>query len=104
MKLLQEPSPWQPENDKLHLAVLGKLGEEICEAGGAIFRCVIQGVDGKHPVTGKPNLEQLQDEIADVLAGVELAIERFGLDKTQIEVRKAFKKEHKKAWHQMIIP
>lgn len=103
-KLMQDPSPWQPENNKLHLAVLGKLGEEVCELGSAIFRCVIQGVEGTHPVTGKPNLEQLQDEIADVIAGTELTIERFGLDEAEIYTRVAMKMAHKRAWHKLVQP
>jgi len=98
-KLMQEPSPWQPENNKLHLAVLGKLGEEAAELAKAIFRCIIQGVDGTHPVTGKHNLDELRDEIADVRAGIELAIERFNLDQNKILVRAEIKKRHKRKWH-----
>lgn len=101
-KLMQEPSPWQPEDDKLHLAVLGKLGEEVNELGSAIFRCVIQGVHGRHPVTGEPNLHKLRDEIADVLAGIDLAIARFELDPVYIEERAVMKKQHKRKWHKMI--
>lgn len=102
VKLMQEPSPWQPENNKVHLAVLGKLGEEANELSGSLFRCVIQGVEGKHPVTGKPNLEQVQDEVADVLAGIEILIARFRLDWAEIDERKQMKKAHKLAWHGLI--
>lgn len=101
---MQEPSPWQPEDNKLHLAVLGKLGEEVNELGSAIFRCVIQGVDGVHPETGKKNLTQLQDEIGDVLAGIDLTIERFRLNPREIHRRKERKKAHKRAWHKLINP
>jgi NTP pyrophosphatase (non-canonical NTP hydrolase) len=99
---LKPPSPWQPENNKLHLAVLGKLGEETNELGSAIFRCVIQGVDGVHPVTGKHNLEALQDEIADVLAGIDIAIDRFGLSALAIHSRRVMKVAHKLDWHKLI--
>ena len=102
MKLMQDPSPWQPENDKLHLAVVGKLGEEASELSSACHRCSIQGVDGKHPVTGKSNREWLQDEIADVLAGCAIAIEHFNLDLTEIMERREMKRKHKKAWHGLI--
>jgi NTP pyrophosphatase (non-canonical NTP hydrolase) len=102
MVLMQEPSPWQPENDKLHLAVLGKLGEEVCELGSAIYRCIIQGIDGEHPVTAKTNREWLEEEIADVSAGIELAIERFGLNRRKIANRALEKKRHKKAWHKLV--
>lgn len=97
-------SPWQPENNKLHLAVLGKLGEELGELTSAVFRCVIQGVEGKHPVTGKANLDQLQDEVADVIAGLDLLVERFELDRIEIALRAETKKAHKREWHKMVKP
>lgn len=100
--LMQEPSPWQPENDKVHLAVLGKTGEEAGELVSALFRCVIQGVDGKHPVTGKSNRDWLQDELADVLAGIHLTVDRFNLDYAEITRRCEMKKQHKRKWYKLI--
>lgn len=63
---LRDASPWTGEPDKIRLALLGKLAEELGELQQAIGRCIIQGVDGKHPVTGKPNLEWLWEEACDV--------------------------------------
>ena len=99
---MNPPSPWQPENGKVNLAVLGKLGEELCELGAAINRCIIQGVDEKHPVTGKPNKEWLEDEVADVGAGLEIIISHFNLDMGRMDERYEMKKEHKLAWHKLI--
>lgn len=94
-------NPWHPMTDPVDLKHLGKLSEEMGEATAAISRCVIQGVDECEPVTKKPNKQWLEDELADVMAGIELAHERFDLDWNRMMVRKARKKEHLRAWHAM---
>lgn len=50
-------NPWHPMTDAINLAHLGKLAEELNECGAAVARCIIQGIDGSEPVTGKPNRE-----------------------------------------------
>lgn len=87
-------SPWQPEANTQVIKIIGKLGEELCENGASIFRCLIQGLAESEPVTGKPNLQWLQEEIADVkacLALVEAHQELIPLDWSAIEDR-AFRK------------
>lgn len=74
-------SPWQPMRWPIDLKHLGKLGEELSEAGAAAARCVIQGIEESEPVTGKPNRAWLEEEIADVFAISNLAIAHFGLDR-----------------------
>jgi hypothetical protein len=91
--------PWIPISDPVDLKHLGKLGEELNECGAATSRCIIQGLDGLEPVTGKPNRLWLQDEIADVLANAELVIARFGLDQRAIDDRKALKLAKLSTWH-----
>ncbi|MEQ1698169.1 MAG: hypothetical protein ABL901_20255 [Hyphomicrobiaceae bacterium] len=95
-------NPWRPMTDALDLAHLGKLGEELNEAGAAVSRCIIQGIDEREPVTGKVNREWLEDEIADVLAGIDLVAFHFGLDPVCIALRVARKKAHLRNWHAMI--
>lgn len=63
---LRDANPWKHEPDPVKLAILGKLAEELGELQAAIARCIIQGADGCHPVTGKPNLEWLWEEAVDV--------------------------------------
>lgn len=63
---LRDASPWRAEPDPIKLAILGKLSEELGELQAAIGRCIIQGVDGVHPVTGKPNIDWLREERVDV--------------------------------------
>lgn len=94
-------NPWHPMTDAVDVKHLGKLGEECCELGSAIARCIIQGIDEFEPVTGKPNREWLENEIADVLAGIELNIQHFGLDRHAILERREHKIKHLRAWHAM---
>jgi hypothetical protein len=100
---LREANPWQPMTSPLDLAHLGKLGEECGELVAAKERCVIQGIDECEPVTGKPNRQWLEDEIADVKVNIELVVKRFGLDERRIERRAEKKKQHLQGWHRQLI-
>lgn len=95
----KDPSPWHPIKDPVDLKHLGKLVEEAGELTSAAARCTIQGMDEAHPVTGKINRDWLADEVADVLANLELNIEHFDLDMDVINTRKERKKRHLRAWH-----
>jgi NTP pyrophosphatase (non-canonical NTP hydrolase) len=94
-------NPWHPISNKTDLKILGKLLEELGELTAAASRCVIQGQNSCEPVTGKKNIEWLQDEIADVLAGIEITTDRFFLDRSEIRTRVERKKEHLRSWHLM---
>lgn len=96
------PSPWQPESGKINLAAIGKLGEEASELCKACFRIVIQGVDGNDPDNSKPNLQALQEEIADVLAMANICIDRFKMLREEIAARGKEKMAHKLAWFDLI--
>jgi hypothetical protein len=95
-------NPWQPERDPLRLAVLGKLNEELNEAGAMVARCIIQGIDECEPVTKKGNREALTNEIADVYATATMAVELFGLSSVDIARRMERKIQHLRAWHALI--
>ena len=99
---MNPPNPWMPEDNKVTLAVLGKLIEEVNELGAALARCVIQGAQERHPVTGKANLEWLEEEIGDVLAGCQIAVDHFHLSRDRVSARIVLKTEHKRAWHKLI--
>lgn len=92
------PSDWQPITEKYILARLGKLGEEACELSAILFRCIIQGIDEREPVTGKLNREALEDEIADVTALSGLAIDYFNLDLVRMQRRAQQKRNYKQPW------
>lgn len=95
-------NPWAPMTDPLDIAHLGKLGEELSEGGSAASRCLIQGIDECEPVTGKPNREWLEDELADIAANAGLVIERYGLNIDRMEARIETKRAHLRGWHAMI--
>lgn len=96
------PSDWVPLTNLVDLAHLGKLGEELCEAGKAVNRCIIQGLNGVDPETGEGNLVALEKELADVRAHIELAIQHFNLDRLRMLEREELKKRHKRAWHKLL--
>lgn len=95
-------NPWHPITRPIDLKHLGKLGEELSEAGAAVSRCIIQGVDECEPVTRKSNRQWLEEELADVRANTDLVVRHFGLDETKIAARAARKIEHLRAWHSML--
>lgn len=93
-------SPWMPEQDRIRLAVLGKLIEECNELAGRAARCIIQGLDERDPASGLTNRAELTREIADVSACSEVAIEV--LDLTVSERRIMDKMRGFYRWHAMI--
>jgi hypothetical protein len=98
-----QPSTWQPIQEKFLLAVLGKLGEETAELNAIICRCIIQGIDATEPVTGKWNRDQLQDEVADVLAMIDLLFATVTLNELAIAVRRQKKLGYKNKWIQELL-
>lgn len=92
---------WHPISDPVDLKHLGKLAEELGEAQSAVARCIIQGIDEEEPVTGKLNREWLEDELADVLANINLVTLRFCLNEDRMNKRAAKKMAQLKTWHDM---
>jgi len=78
---------------------LGKLAEELAEAGAAVARCLIQGIDEAEPVTGVVNRQWLENELADVIANIGLVIDHFLLDDVRMEARSHRKAQHLRQWH-----
>lgn len=95
-------NPWRPMSKPIDLKHLGKLAEELGEAQSAVARCIIQGIDEREPITHKRNREWLEDELADVLANIELVINHFGLDYDRMLSRVERKKAHLRGWHSML--
>jgi NTP pyrophosphatase (non-canonical NTP hydrolase) len=95
------PNPWQPMSNSLDIKILGKFLEELGECSSAVARCLIQGIDESEPVTGKPNKEWLEDEIADVLANVDIILSKYSLNVNRISDRSKSKNAFLKRWHDM---
>lgn len=94
-------NPWHPMIDPVALKTLGKLAEELGECIAAVSRCVIQGIDECDPETGVPNREWLEDEIADILAGLNLTVDLFDLNRARIGHRSGEKQIRLREWHRM---
>lgn len=98
-----EVNPWNPMTSPIDLKYLGKLVEECNELGSSIARCIIQGIDESEPVTGKVNRTWLQEEIADVLANIELIQDHFCMNREFINTRAARKMVQLRKWHNMLV-
>jgi hypothetical protein len=66
-------SPWMPEQNRIRLAVLGKLIEECNELSARASRCIIQGANEIDPDSGQTNLVELVKEMSDVIACIDFA-------------------------------
>lgn len=93
-------SPWMPEQDRIRLAVLGKLAEECNELAARAARCIIQGLDEADPASGRSNRAELTREIADVIACTEVAIEALSLDVSDQRIKDKMRGFYR--WHTMI--
>ena len=95
-------NPWHPITNSVTLKHLGKLSEELGECSAAVSRCIIQGVDETEPVTGKSNREWLEDEMADVIANIQLVVDHLGLDEERMLERAEKKQTRLREWHRMV--
>lgn len=94
---------WQPITNAADIAHLGKLIEELNELSNVAARCLIQGLDGIDPKTTNTNVENLENEIADVLSLIENNTDYFELDRNRIQSRMKDKLEYTGAWLQHLI-
>ena len=92
-------SPWHPMTDPVDIKHMGKLGEEANKLGSIACRIIIQGMGEVNPDTGVINLTNLENEMADVEANIELVKIRFGLNRKRIEERKQKKIARLSNWH-----
>lgn len=99
----RKAQPWNPMADPTDIKVVGKLLEELGEAVSAAARCLIQGIEEKEPVTGKPNRDWLEDELADVGANMVMAANRFNLATQRMNLRSMQKQKFLASWHDMPV-
>jgi hypothetical protein len=101
MATVEQLNPWRPITDSVDLKHLGKFLEELGECTAATSRVLIQGLNEVEPVTRKPNREWFEEEIADVLANIDLVCDRFDLNRDFISRRVSDKKFRLRTWHEM---
>lgn len=95
-------NPWQPTQDPIELAILGKFVEELNECSAIAARCIIQGLNECEPVTKVPNRSALIDEMGDVIATMIMAVNHYDLPLEEINARKSRKECHLEKWHKLI--
>ena len=93
-------SPWMPEQDRIRLALLGKLSEECNELAARAARCIIQGLEESDPASNRTNRTELACEIADVIACTEVAIEVLSLPISDQRIKDKMRGFYR--WHSMI--
>jgi hypothetical protein len=93
-------TPWQPEQNRFRLAVLGKLAEESGELSARAARCIIHGLDERDPDTGRLNRDELAREVADMLACLEILRETLSV--VPNDARIASKANGFRHWHSLI--
>lgn len=96
-------NPWTPEDNPVRLKKLGKALEELGECTAALSRCLIQGIDGSEPVTGKPNRLWLEEEIADVAATLKHVMDEFNLREDFMQSRAEVKYERLSTWFDNLV-
>jgi NTP pyrophosphatase (non-canonical NTP hydrolase) len=89
---------WIPISYPKHIRRLGKLSEECGELVQVASRCLIQGLHGVNPETGKLNIEHLLDELSDVQAQIGCTLLTFELDQDYLARRVAKKIRQMVEW------
>jgi hypothetical protein len=95
---------WMTEPNPVFRRRVGKTGEECAELQKVLCRISMQGLDGCDPRTLKPNRVDLEDEIADVLAQIDLTIDALKLDYDRIAGRANVKRLEMHQWERMYEP
>ena len=72
--------------------------EECAEVTQAISKIFRFGFDSVHPVTNKSNMESLEEEVGDLLAMIDIMIEKCVISDSNINAARAAKKEKLKTW------
>jgi len=72
--------------------------EECAEVTQAISKIFRFGFDSKHPVSGKTNQESLEEEVGDLLAMVDIMVEKCIISDSAVNAARMAKREKLKTW------
>jgi len=84
-------------NDKEH-EVMNILSEECAEVIQAISKCHRFGIDNYKPGKPKTNREHLEEELGDLMAMVDIMLEKDLIQWDNLEIAKKNKIEKLKQW------
>lgn len=72
--------------------------EECAEVTQAISKVFRFGFDSVHPVTNKSNMESLEEEVGDLLAMIDILVEKCIISDSNVNAARIAKKEKLKIW------
>lgn len=72
--------------------------EECAEVTQAISKIFRFGFSSKHPVSGKSNRESLEEEVGDLLAMVDIMMEKCIISDSAVNAARIAKREKLKTW------
>lgn len=72
--------------------------EECAEVTQSISKIFRFGFDSKHPVSGKSNKESLEEEVGDLLAMIDIMVEKCIISDSAINHARKAKREKLKQW------
>jgi NTP pyrophosphatase (non-canonical NTP hydrolase) len=72
--------------------------EECAEVTQAISKVFRFGMGAEHPVTKKPNLQSLEEEIGDLLCMIDIMIEKCIISDSNVNAARKAKREKLKTW------
>lgn len=84
--------------DKVTKEVFCITQEECAEVTQAISKIFRFGFDSIHPTTGKSNMQSLEEEVGDLLAMIDIMVEKCIVSDSNINQARKAKKEKLKIW------
>jgi len=84
--------------DKVSKEIFCITQEECAEVTQAISKIFRFGFDSVHPVTNKSNMQSLEEEVGDLLAMIDIMVERCIVSDDKINAARLAKKEKLKIW------
>ena len=72
--------------------------EECAEVTQAISKIFRFGFESKHPVSGKSNIQSLEEETGDLLAMIDIMVEKCIISDTKLNEARQAKREKLKKW------
>ena len=72
--------------------------EECAEVTQAISKIFRFGFDSRNPQTGKSNIQSLEEEVGDLLAMVDIMIEKCIISDSNVNAARKAKREKLKVW------
>ena len=72
--------------------------EECAEVTQSISKIFRFGFDSVHPITNKTNQQSLEEEVGDLLAMIDIMVEKCVVSDEQINIARKAKREKLKKW------